>query len=220
MDHPYQLTTVKDGPDTDRLLPSLTELLLHCVNDDPAVSSIGFLAPLADHVATNYWRGLLSSAKSHDADTTVLVATVRGSDNVVATAQIVRMLKETHSHRGEVRKLLVHPAHRRGGLGRLMMTAAEEHARVNLGLEMLVLDTATQTPAREFYLKTTWTEWGRCPDYAKYADGAKGECSFFVKMLEGSDRPPREVDVSTPQALVDNKVEAEKRDLVNLDLNA
>jgi GNAT superfamily N-acetyltransferase len=102
---------------------------------------------------------------------------------VIATVLVAQMAKETHSFRGEVRKLLVHPAHRRGGLGRRMMQAAERLAREDMGLEVLTLDTATRTGAREFYRRQGWTEWGVCPDYARGADGRKGECSFFVKML-------------------------------------
>lgn len=93
------------------------------------------------------------------------------------------MVKETHSYKGEVRKLLVHPAHRRGGLGRRMMLKAEELSKSMLDLEMLVLDTATRTPARDFYIRLGWKEWGICPEYAKFADGRKADCSFFVKML-------------------------------------
>ena len=97
--------------------------------------------------------------------------------------QVGLIPKATHSHRGEVRKLLVHPAHRGRGLGRRMMEVAERAAREELGLEMLCLDTAQDTPAREFYLRLGWTEWGVCPSYACCADGTKSDCSFFVMFM-------------------------------------
>lgn len=178
------IKSVEDAPALEKYLPSLRWLLQHCVNTDPTSSSIGFLAPLSDYDAREYWLRLFHSVIGPKPTTTLLVATDAGSDEVLATAQIACIPKETHAHRGEVRKLLVHPSRRRSGLGRVMMGAAEKTARDVLGLEMLVLDTASETPARNFYLQTGWREWGVCPEYAKFADGKKGDCSFFVKTLK------------------------------------
>ncbi|UNI16048.1 hypothetical protein JDV02_002524 [Purpureocillium takamizusanense] len=183
MESRYRITTVQDAAVVERHLTSLRELLQHCVNDEPAMSSIGFLAPLSDHNAVKHWLQFFPTIASSKADTVFLIATETASDEVVATVQVVRVVKETHRYKGEVRKLLVHPAHRRGGLGRTMMIKAEELSRSVLDLEMLVLDTATRTPARDFYMRLGWKEWGICPEYAKFADGKKADCSFFVKML-------------------------------------
>lgn len=184
---PLLITKIQDGSDIEKYLPSLRRLLQACVNDKPDVSSIGFLHPLSDHNAIDYWLHLLPSVLGPNPLATVLVATHPGADDssvVVATVQIARMAKETQGYKGEIRKLLVHPSYRRGGVGRRVMEAAEHIARDELGLEMLVLDTATETPARDFYLRTGWREWGICPIYAKFADGRKGDCSFFIKMLQ------------------------------------
>lgn len=174
---------IEDAPALERHLVSLRLLLQHCVNDDPAGSSIGFLAPLSDDDATDLWQQLSPSVFGANPTTTFLIATEPGSDEVLATVQIARNPKQTHTYKGEIRKLLVHPSHRRSGLGRRMMDAAEQIAREELSLDMLLLDTATATPARAFYLKTGWTEWGICPEYAKAADGKKHDCSFFIKKL-------------------------------------
>jgi GNAT superfamily N-acetyltransferase len=184
---PLLITKFQDASAIEKYLASLQRLLQACVNDEPAMSSIGFLYPLSDHAAIDYWLHLFPAALGPSPETTLLIATVPTADDpaaVVATVQIARMTKETHSYKGEVRKLLVHPAQRRGGVGRRLMAEVERLARDDLGLEMLVLDTATETPARDFYARTCWTEWGVCPAYAKYADGTKGDCTFFVKMLQ------------------------------------
>ncbi|GAW11782.1 hypothetical protein ANO14919_011340 [Xylariales sp. No.14919] len=164
-------------------LPSLQRLLQRCVNDDPANSSIGFLAPLSDQAALDHWLDLQPSITGPRPENTLLVATL-GDGAVIATVVVARALKQTHAYKGEIRKLLVHPDFRRGGLGRALMLEAERVARDELGLELLVLDTATATPARLFYLNAGWTEWGICPDYAMDATGStKHECSFFFKRL-------------------------------------
>lgn len=186
------ITQVRDAANIERLLPSLRRLLQSCVNDDPSASSLGFFAPLTDHQASDYWLQLLPSAMGPNPPTTLLVMTdPGGTDNddrggrpfLVGTVQIGRIPKATHSHRGEIRKLLIHHACRGRGIGRRLMEAAEDVARRDLGLEVLVLDTAKRTPARDFYLSTGWREWGVCPIYAMAADGTKDDCSFFVKTL-------------------------------------
>ncbi|KAL7810819.1 acyl-CoA N-acyltransferase [Trichoderma gracile] len=180
----FIISTITDASAVEKHLPSLRVLLQHCVNDEPEISSIGFLAPLADHAATSYWLDLLSSSVfGPGATTTLLIATAPGSDQVVATVQLARMAKETHAYKGEVRKLMVHPDYRRHGLGRRLMDEVERVARDKFGLELLVLDTSKETPARWFYLRTGWNEWGICPDYAKSSSGVKHDCSFFCKSL-------------------------------------
>lgn len=183
---PLLITKVQDGSVIEKYLASLRRLLQTCVNDEPVMSSIGFLYPLSDHNAIDCWLHLFPTAIDPSSPTILLVATDPSAGDpsaVVATAQIARMTKETYNYKGEIRRLLVHPAYRRGGVGRRMMEAVERVARDELGLEMLVLDTATETPARGFYVRMGWHEWGVCPAYAKYADGSKADCSFFIKML-------------------------------------
>lgn len=182
-DPAFVLSSVTDASVVEKHLASLRGLLQHCINDEPDSSSIGFLAPLSDHTATSYWLDLLSSVIGPGATTTLLIATAPGSDEIVATVQLARMPKETHAFKGEVRKLMVHPEYRRHGLGRRMMDEVERVAREEFALELLLLDTSKETPARQFYLRTGWTEWGICPDYAKSASGVKHDCCFFVKSL-------------------------------------
>jgi GNAT superfamily N-acetyltransferase len=177
------------GPeDIEAHLPSLRTLLQSCVNTNPSTSSIGFLAPLSDADADRYWRSLATSSLGTTCYLFILLDKPTSKDDsgtgeVAATAQLFTIPKATHAHRGEVAKLLVRPSSRRSGLGRAMMAHIECFARDVLGLKVLTLDTETDTPARAFYGRTGWTEWGTCPDYAMFADGRLGSATFFVKSL-------------------------------------
>ncbi|KAE9582315.1 hypothetical protein CGMCC3_g1830 [Colletotrichum fructicola] len=167
--------------------PSLSDLLQLCVNLDPETSSIGFRAPLSEEDATAYWTSLSSDVSG--ADPLVYLFVVKGpaksnDNNTLATFQLGQNPKETHKHKIEVRKLLVHPAQRGGGIGRKLMDFAERFARDGLGKTMILLDTASETPARGFYLKLGYVEWGVCPAYAQNALGRLHDCSFFLKMLQ------------------------------------
>lgn len=182
------------GPaDIEAHLPSLRALLQSCVNTDPSTSSIGFIAPLSDADADRYWRSL-GTNKSLGTTCHLFILLVdkptskdddssSSTGDVAATAQLFTIPKATHAHRGEVAKLLVSPPCRRSGLGKAMMAHVEGFARDVLGLRVLTLDTETETPARAFYGRIGWTEWGTCPDYAAFADGRLGSATFFVKSL-------------------------------------
>lgn len=163
-------------------LPSLTALLQSCVNDDPSQSSIGFLAPLSASEAAEYWCSLSEAISGPNAPTVMLVALVNGT--LLGTAQVASIQKATHSYRGEVRKVLVSTKARGLGLGRKLMAELERVACEDMSLEILTLDTSTKTPARGFYQRLGWTEWGTCPDYSFSADGIqKLDATFFYKKL-------------------------------------
>ncbi|KAG4293686.1 hypothetical protein FPRO06_00271 [Fusarium proliferatum] len=160
---------------------SLTQLLLSCVNDDPSASSIGFHAPLSAAKATEFWSSQSPQLFGPNPRATLFV--LARDTTAVGTISLVTHPKETHSHKVEVGKLLVSAAERGHGLGRKLMDMAESFAKQELGKKMVLLDTASDTPARGFYLKLGYTEWGVCPQYAESADGHLHDCSFFYKLL-------------------------------------
>lgn len=205
------ITRLHTPADLRHHTPALRLLLQSLVNLDPPTSSIGFHAPLSDAGADAYWASVAekmapppegqlepavymfiatstqaagSAAARTDGTGAALTSPPLPSDpDVLATVQLVPILKPTHRHRAEVAKLLVHPSMQGKGLGRSLMSFVEEFARSELGKEVLTLDTATETPARGFYRHIGWAEWGTCPDYADYADGRRTSATFFVKML-------------------------------------
>lgn len=175
------VTRLLAAEDVAAYLPSLRSLLQACVNRNPATSSIGFLAPLADADADEYW--VTVGHKLGQTHHLFVLANAAAAHEVVATVQLVTVLKATHRHRGEVVKLLVNPYAQRRGLGRLMMAYVESFAREEMGMQLLTLDTETTTPARAFYNNIGWIEWGTCPAYAAFADGTLGSATFFRKLL-------------------------------------
>ncbi|KAM0327546.1 hypothetical protein ACHAQA_005837 [Verticillium albo-atrum] len=181
----FTISQIRTAVDLERFLPSLRLLLQSCVNPDPAASSLTFLAPLSDADATAYWLALWPSLSGSEPLVSLFVLTRQAASATTAlgTVQLACNPKQTHAHKAEIHKLLVLPEERSHGLGRKLMAHAELFAVQELGRSMLLLDTATETPARGFYLKAGWTEWGICPEYAAYADGRKGDCSFFCKFL-------------------------------------
>ncbi|WP_412537699.1 GNAT family N-acetyltransferase [Longispora sp. K20-0274] len=89
-----------------------------------------------------------------DAGGHFLVAELHG--HLVGTAAIL-----PDDDRAEVLRVRVHPATRRQGVGRALMTALETRAAA-LGLRELVLDTATNQPeAIAFYQRLGYRETGR-----------------------------------------------------------
>ncbi|KAK0388101.1 hypothetical protein NLU13_4345 [Sarocladium strictum] len=166
----------------EKHLSGLTALLQNCVNDDPANSSLGFLAPLPAQAADAYWLSLPDSISGANPSTVLLIATL--GDQLLGTAQIARIPKQTQDFRGEVRKLLVRSDTRGLGLGKRMMVEVERVATEEMKLDTLALDTDARSPARGFYHKLGWTEWGVFPLYAKAADGVRHDCAFFLKRLD------------------------------------
>lgn len=178
-----QITRVQSLEALENHLPSLQALLMSSVNLDPSTSSMGFIAPLDNERARQFWLELAPLLAGPSPEVAMLMAISEDTGDVIGSVLVARVLKETHSYRGEIRKLAVHPDYQGRGIGKLLMEAIETLARNVMNLDFLVLSTATDTPARAFYQKTGWTEWGICPDYAKLANGNKTRVSFFHKQL-------------------------------------
>ena len=83
------------------------------------------------------------------------------------------------------RKLLVHRRARGLGLGRLLMERAEAEALARRR-HVLVLDTATGSPAESIYERLGWQRVGIIPQYALLPDGDYCGSTFFYKLL-GAD---------------------------------
>src|SRR5262249_15771424 len=85
----------------------------------------GFLAPLLDSVAIEYWRSIALHIES--GSRTVLVA--REGDAIVGSGQLAFESKLNGRHRAEVCKVMVLPSHRRRGIAAQVMRELERVAR-------------------------------------------------------------------------------------------
>ncbi|WDK09708.1 acetyltransferase [Colletotrichum graminicola] len=185
----FSVHQVKSQRDFEQWIPSLCRLLQSCVNIDPASSSLGFRAPLSEVTATAYWESLSAQLFGVEPTTTLFVVTRASQPDLklIGTFQLATQPKETHAHKAEVKKLMVATEERGHGLGKKLMATAEKFTLEALGKTMLLLDTSTESPARTFYLRLGYTEWGVCPNYATSATGQLHDVSFFVKVLDASN---------------------------------
>jgi ribosomal protein S18 acetylase RimI-like enzyme len=149
----------------------LVEVLVACVNEG---SSLGFHAPLAPETARAWW------ARFPRADVLLLLAEEDGQ--IVGTVQLHDGESANGAHRGEVAKLLVHPARRRQGIARALMTALETEARA-AGKTLLHLDTREGDPSNALYAALGYRQAGRIPDWARDASGAFSATVLWYKSL-------------------------------------
>ena len=157
------------------LLPELVALLKDSVDDG---ASVGFLRPLSTEVAERYWLEVIRDVSEQSR---ILLVT-RRDGIVVGSVQLGLCMKPNGVHRAEVQKLLVHTGSRRRGIGRQLMAALEEQARL-AQRTLLYLDTEPDKPAYEMYERSGWLRAGEIPDYARTPDGRLHSTILFYRRL-------------------------------------
>lgn len=165
---------VLDAPAAQAATAELAEVLADCVAGGASVS---FMLPFSREDAARYFDRVIASIASGD---TVLVA-ARLDDRIVGTVQLGLDMPPNQPHRGDIRKLLVHRAARRYGIGAKLMQRAEQEAKVR-GRTLLVLDTAG-SEAERLYLRGGWQRVGVIPDYAMWPGGGFCDTTFFWKRI-------------------------------------
>ncbi|PYI51823.1 GNAT family N-acetyltransferase [Paenibacillus flagellatus] len=161
-----QLTSV------DGRMAELAELLIRVVEDG---ASIGFLPPLDRHEAERFWGGVIRP------DALLWVAVADG--RIVGSVQLHLCTKPNGLHRAEIAKLMTHPVYRRNGIGRALMRAAEERAKLE-GRTLLVLDTREGDPSNLLYASLGFVRAGRIPGFAKSATGEFDATVLYYKAIE------------------------------------
>jgi ribosomal protein S18 acetylase RimI-like enzyme len=97
----------------------------------------------------------------------------RRDDEIVGTVQLDLATPPNQPHRGEIRKLLVHPSARRAGIARALMLAIEEHAR-EANRSLLTLDTASDG-AERLYASLGYVRVGVIPGFSIRPDSREFE---------------------------------------------
>jgi GNAT superfamily N-acetyltransferase len=156
-------------------IPALSEVLVDCVEGG---ASVGFMLPYGEKDAALYWQGVADQVAA--GTTLLLVAEVDA--RIVGTVQVGFAQMPNQPHRGDLKKLLVHRSARRKGLSRLLMEAAERQAAAS-GRTLLVLDTATGSPAEAIYPRLGWERTGVIPDYALWPEGGYCDTTIFYKRI-------------------------------------
>jgi GNAT superfamily N-acetyltransferase len=154
---------------------SLGRILKACVDDGASVS---FMPPFTVADGEAFYR---NKARDIAAGTRILLAGwVDGA--LAGTVTLDFDMPPNQPHRGDLQKLLVHPAHRRQGLARALMEAAENATR-KANRQLLVLDTADRSGAEILYRTLGWIEVGSIPDFAHNPAGALEATTLFYKRI-------------------------------------
>ncbi|MFI5910286.1 GNAT family N-acetyltransferase [Dactylosporangium sp. NPDC051541] len=157
-------------------VPGLAEVLADAVAHG---ASVGFRAPFGPADAAAWWHTREAAVR----DGSLHVWAVHGPGGIAGTVSLALEPKPNGRHRAEVLKLMVHSRERGRGLGRALLSTAEEAAAA-AGRTLLLLDTATGSPAERLYETAGWTRYGIVPEYATDPGGTLEDCSFFRKRLE------------------------------------
>ena len=164
-----------DADETRARMGELADVLADCVTGG---ASVGFMAPYGPADALPFWQEVAAAV---GAGATLLFAAERAG-RIVGTVQVGIRQMPNQPHRADVKKLLVRESERGRGLARALMTVAEAEA-ARRGKTVLVLDTATGSPAETVYERLGWQRAGVIPDYALYPDGRFCATTFFYKRI-------------------------------------
>lgn len=167
--------SVLQSPEFESSLTSLSNLLKSCVDSG---ASLGFLAGSDQSEFEQFWKEEFSAAF---AGRNKIIA-ARHLDQIVGVVCLTSIGKATHSHRAEVRKLLVDNDFRGQGVAMALMTVLDEVA-ISEGKHLLTLDTETGSSADFLYQKLKWIRYGIIPKYAASPDGSLADCSFYFKQI-------------------------------------
>jgi len=164
-----------DAPEMAECLGGLAAVLVNAVAHG---ASVNFMAGITEEEAAAFWRSQRPGVA--DGGKRLLVAEDGG--RLVGTLLLTLAHQPNASHRAEVGKMLVLSSARRRGLGRRLLSAAEDMAR-DAGRTLLMLDTETGSAGDSLYRSCGWTECGRVPDHAFRPDGRLAETTQFYKVL-------------------------------------
>ena len=157
-------------PDHDHLdadVASLGGLLHDCVQ---AGASVSFILPFSHSDAAAFWRDKVFPTVRAG---TCRVLIARRDNQIVGTVQLDLATPPNQPHRGEIKKLLVHPSVRRGGIARALMLAIEDQAR-DAKRTLLTLDTASDA-AERLYASLGYVRVGVIPHFSVRPDGRELE---------------------------------------------
>ena len=172
MSHPD--ITVLDAAAAQAAIDELCEVLVDCVEGGASVS---FMLPFGRADAKKFFDKVIASVAR---DETVLVA-AKLDGRIVGSVQVGLDMPPNQPHRGDIKKLLVHRAARKHGLGAALMQRAEAEAKAR-GRSLLVLDTADDA-AERLYVRAGWQRVGAVPDYAMWPQGGFCDTVFLWKRI-------------------------------------
>lgn len=171
-----------DAAEAGTRLDELSGILVDAVAHG---ASVNFLAGFSHEEARAFWRGQFPALA--EGRTRLLVA--EDVARLVGTVLLFFAHQPNAPHRAEVGKMLVLSSHRRRGLGRRLLAAAEA-AALDAGRTLLLLDTEASSAGEALYRRCGWTALGAIPDHSYTTDGRLAAAAVFFKALGPHHRPP------------------------------
>jgi ribosomal protein S18 acetylase RimI-like enzyme len=154
---------------------ALIEMLIETVARG---GSVGFLHPLAPEQADAFWKDSLAAAGRGER----IVLGAFDADHLIGTVTLLLALPPNQPHRAEIAKMMTRISHRRRGVARALMGAAESLA-VARGRTLLVLDTAVEDGAAGLYEDLGFRLAGIIPDYALKPQGGLTGTMIYWKRI-------------------------------------
>jgi ribosomal protein S18 acetylase RimI-like enzyme len=173
---PITITALKSSP---LIIAELSEILIQTV---ACGGSVSFMYPLPMAVAERFWQDSLAAADRGER----IVLGAFDEEDLIGTVTLQLALPPNQPHRAEIAKMLVRLSHRRRGVAKALMRAAEalalEHGRM-----LLVVDTAVDDGASELYEGLGFQLTGIIPDYAlKPHGGLTGTMIYWKRVQESA----------------------------------
>jgi acetyltransferase len=156
------------------LLDGLCDLLIDTVDGG---ASVGFLAPMSQATARQYWEKILSAVGPA---LRLWVAEDKGK--IIGSVQLALCEKENAPHRADVQKLFVMSSHRGQGISSRLLEELERYAR-SAGRTLLVLDTEQDSLAETVYRRFGWQCAGAIPGFALTPQGKLHATVYYYKSL-------------------------------------
>ncbi|AJY46203.1 GNAT family N-acetyltransferase [Martelella endophytica] len=164
-----------DADALEAALPAMVALLEDSLDDN---ASMGFMAPFDGPSVRKFWQQTAAGIRS--GSHILFIAEEAGE--IVGTVQVGFAQKANQPHRADLMKLIVLRSARGRGIARRLMEAAEAES-LRQGRWLLVLDTATGSPAEAIYPRLGWNRVGEIPLYALNPDGSYCGSTYFYKKL-------------------------------------
>ncbi|MGJ5051767.1 GNAT family N-acetyltransferase [Bradyrhizobium oligotrophicum] len=165
--------------DTPAIRAALSAMLIETVAHGGSVS---FMHPLSSGDADAFWQDSLAAAERGER---ILLGAFDGQD-LIGTVTLQLKLPPNQPHRAEIAKMMTRVSHRKRGVARALLDAAETLARGH-GRTMLVLDTAEDGGASSLYEGVGFQLSGIIPDYAvKPHGGLTGTMIYWKRIGEAA----------------------------------
>lgn len=148
-----------DSQNLERDVWGLGTLLHDCVHTGAHVS---FVLPFTHEEAAAFWRDRVFPSVEAGTCRVLIARNERG--RILGTVQLDLAMPPNQPHRGEIKKLLVHPLERRSGIARALMMCIEDEARA-AQRTLLTLDTASPA-AEQLYSSLGYVRVGAIPRFS------------------------------------------------------